>query len=123
MKNIFRDIEENFQAKELITSLLLTGVFLFLSFVGYTRFTTIEIVGDINGVLYPVHVSYYGFPFEMVRMLTPVGPEETGWVQFSRMGSLMILWFGLTLNFVLFFLLSFAIVYFFEKLRISRNLA
>jgi hypothetical protein len=117
MKNIFRDIEENFQTRELVTSLLLTVVFLSLAFVGYTRFTTIELV-DYLGVSWTIHVSYYGFPFGMVRMLNPIGSYETSYgALFAGAGLVQILWGGLVLNFALYFLLAFAIVYLSKKLR------
>ena len=115
MKNIFRDIEDNFEVRELFASLLLTGVFLFLSFVGYTRFSTTEIV-DVWGGSHAVHISYYGFPFEMIGLLTPVGSVETEWARHAG-GLLQILWGGLVLNFALYFLLTFVIVYLSRKLR------
>jgi hypothetical protein len=116
MKNIFRDIEENFQTRELVTALVLTGVFLFLAFLGYTRFTTIDLV-DTKGVTWTIHVSYYGFPFEMVRLLNPIGGETAYGALFAGAGLIQILWGGLVLNFALYFLLAFAIVYLSKKLR------
>jgi hypothetical protein len=116
MKNIFRDIEDNFQTRELVLSFLLTGVFLFLSFVGHTRFSTTEIV-DQSGGSHTVHISCYGFPFEMIGLLNPIGYLETYWAYYSGGGLLRILWGGLILNFALYFLLAFAIVYLLEKLR------
>jgi hypothetical protein len=91
MKNVFRDIEDNFQAREFVTALLLTGVFLFLAFLGYTRFTTIDLV-DTKGVTWTIHVSYYGFPFEMMRALNPIGYGETAYgALFAGAGLIQIL--------------------------------
>jgi hypothetical protein len=120
MRNIFEDVESYMQARELLISFLLTGVFLFLSFVGRTRFSTIEVV-DKWGELHMIHVSYYGFPFEMIAMLNPIGMMENYWANLGDLGSLArILWGGLFLNFVLYFLLAFVLVYLFRWLRGAR---
>lgn len=117
MKNVFRDIEENFQTKELVSSFLLTVLFISLSFVGYTRFTTIPLV-DSTGATWTIHVSYYGFPTEMVRVLTPIGYAETAYgALFAGAGLVQILWGGLVLDAALYFILSFVIVYLWKKLR------
>jgi hypothetical protein len=116
MKNILRDIEENFQTRELVLCFLLTAVFLFLAYTAHTRLSTVEIAIPMRGS-YAVHISYYGFPFEMIGILTPIGAGETGWVVASGESSLRILWGGLTLNFILYFLLAFAIVYLWKRLR------
>jgi predicted small integral membrane protein len=116
MKNIFRDIEENFQEKELVTALVLTGAFLFLAFLGHTRFTTIALV-DEHGVTWTIHVSYYGYPYEMIRILNPIGGEQAYGALFAGAGLIQLLWSGLVLDFALYFLLAFAIVYLVKKLR------
>jgi hypothetical protein len=116
MKNIFRDIEENFQARQLILCFLLTGLFLFFSFIGYTSLSTVEITIQYRGSE-TVHISYYGYPFEMIGILTPIGSGETGWVTASGEGLFRILWAGLVVNFILYFLLAFAVVYFGEKVK------
>jgi len=120
MKNIFRDVEDNFQTRELVLSFLLTGVFLFLSFAGHTRFSTTEII-DQSGGAHPVHMSYYGFPFEMIGFLNPMGRLEAYWAYYNGGGLLRILWGGLILNFALYFLLAFAIVYLSKKLRSDKS--
>jgi hypothetical protein len=60
MKTIFRDIEENFQTKELVFSFLLTGLFLFLVIIAYIRFTTVTVVWDTKTLT--IHASFYGYP-------------------------------------------------------------
>jgi hypothetical protein len=115
MKNILRDIEENFQTKELVLCFMFTVLFLFLAIIVHTTLSTVEIAIPMRGS-YAVHIQYYGFPFEMIGILAPIGAAETGWVLASGEG-LQILWGGLILNFVLYFLLAFAIVYLWKRLR------
>jgi hypothetical protein len=115
MKNVLRDIEENFQTRELVLCFILTALLLFLAFIAHTRLSTVEIT--IRAGTYPVHIQYYGFPFEMIGILAPIGNTEISVVYTSREGSLQILWGGLILNFILYFLLAFAIVYLGKKLR------
>jgi len=116
MSNILRDIEENFQSRELVTALILTVIFLFIAFLGNTRFTTIDLV-DEHGMTWTIHVSYYGFPFEMTRILNPIGSETAYGALFAGAGLVQILWSGLILNFALYFLLAFVVVYVAKKLR------
>jgi hypothetical protein len=117
MKNIFRDIEENFQTRELVLCFMFTSLFLFLAIIVHTRLSTVEIAIQNRGS-YPVHIAYYGFPFEMIGVLAPIGPAEVGWFNASGEGSLRILWGGLSLNFILYFLLAFAIVYLWKKAKL-----
>jgi hypothetical protein len=116
MKNIFRDIEENFQSRELVATFLLTGVFLSVAFVGCTRFTTVPLV-DEHGTPWTIHVSYYGYPYEMLRILNPIGGETAYGALFAGAGLIQLLWSGLILDFALYFLLAFVIVYLSKKLR------
>lgn len=120
MENIFEKIGNYMQARELISSILLTGVFLFSSFVGHTRFSTTEITIIEKQVVGPethtIHISYYGFPFGMMGVLNPLGFMENYWVGFYEGGLVQIFWDGLFLNFVLYFLLALAIVYVLKRL-------
>ena len=115
MKNIFEDIGNYMQAKELLIVFFLSGVFLFLSFIGHTRLSITEIT--VGGIAHTIHISYYGFPCEMVGVLTPIGWMESDWMYLSEGGVIQILWNGLLLNFVLYFLSAFALVYLFRRLR------
>jgi hypothetical protein len=113
--NIFEDIENYMQFRELVLSFLLTVIFLFLSFVGHTRLSTTEItVGEIT---HTIHISYYGFPSEMIGILNPITEMENYWVYQSEAGVIRIIWSGLFLNVVLYFLLAFTLVYLFRRLR------
>jgi hypothetical protein len=116
MKNIFKDVENQMEAREFILTLLLAGLFLFLSFVGYTRFSMTEIT-DKWGVPHKIHISYYGFPFEMIGVLNPIGTMENYYINVSGISLVRVLWDGLFLNFFLFFLLAFGIVYSVTRLR------
>jgi hypothetical protein len=118
MKNVLGDIENDFQTRELIISILLTLAFLSLGFIGCTRFSTIVVPVDTHGLEYTIHVSYYGYPFAMTRVLNPIGEDQTGWALYSGVGLVQMLWGGLVLNFVLYFLLAFAIVYLLKKVKL-----
>lgn len=128
MKNVFEEIANYMQAKELIISFLLTGVFLFLSFVGYTNLSTAEItVIEYQGTIWErppethtIHMSCYGFPFGMVGVFNPLGSMENYWMGFYDGGLMQILWGGLFLDFVLYFLLAFAIVYVLKRLNLAK---
>jgi hypothetical protein len=102
--------------REYILTILLTAMLLLLSFVGYTKFTAIQIA-DRLGVQHDIHISYYGFPFQMIGILNPIGDLEAYYLGASGAGLVRILWDGLFLNFFLFFGISFAIVYASTRLK------
>jgi hypothetical protein len=62
-------------------------------------------------------VSYYGYPYEMIRILNPMGGETAYGALFAGAGLVQLLWSGLVLDFALYFLLAFFIVYLSKKLR------
>lgn len=121
MRKAFEEIGNYMQERELVISFLLTGVFLFLSFVGCTKFSTTEITvvvyQDVGPETHTVHISYYGFPFEMVGMLNPLTTMERYYLSKFEAGLLQIFWGGIVLNFVLYFLLVFTLVYLFRRWR------
>lgn len=116
MKNIFEGLESYIEAREFIVTMLLTGLFLFLSFVGRTRLVTTEII-DKWGIPHEIHISYYGFPFEMIGVLNPLGIMENYYISTSGISLIQIVWVGLLLNLVLYFLLAFLLVYLFRRLK------
>ena len=128
MKDVFEEIGDYMQAKEFVTSFLLTGIFLFSSFVGYTQLSTAEItVIEHQGTIWErppethtVHMSCYGFPFGMVGVFNPLGSMENYWMGLYDGGLMQILWVGLFLDFVLYFLLAFAIVYVLKRLNLRK---
>lgn len=119
MKKIFEDIENYMQMRELVLSFLLTAILLLVSFALHSRLSTAEITVVIHGVLetHTIHIIYYGFPFEMLGILNPLGNMENYWVQNSGQGRIRILWNGLLLNFALYFSIMFFSIYMFRKLR------
>jgi hypothetical protein len=115
MMDIFEHIRDYMHEKELLMSLLLTAVFLFLSFIGHTKLTTVAII-DKLGESHVIHSSNYGFPFEMIAIFTPFNMDESYWINQAGGGTLRILWGGFLPNFVIYFLLSFVIVYVSQRL-------
>jgi len=116
MRNIFEDVGNRIGEKELILILLLTAIFLLVSFVGHTRFAMTEIT-DKWGTPHEIHVSFYGFPFEMIGILNPLGTMENYYISMTEIGLVQLLWGGLLLNAVLYFLLALTLVYSFKRLR------
>jgi len=118
MKKTLEGIGNYMQFREIVLSFLLTEVFMLVSFVGYTRFSTTEITATIGGVpeTHEIRISYYGFPFEMIGVLNPFGIMENYWVSRSGEGLVRIIWRGIFTNFVLYFLLAFLVVYLFRRL-------
>jgi len=119
MRRIFEEVGSYVQGKELIVCFLLTILFLFLSFVGYTKLSTTEIT-EITGITHTIHISYYGFPFQMVGILNPLTETENYWVYHSREGLFRIIWGGFLLNFVLYFLLALILVFSFRRLKAEK---
>lgn len=114
--SIFDNIREYIQEKELLMSLLLAVLFMFLSFISRTRLSTIEIIDKLGGS-HVIHTSSYGYPFEMIAILTPFNMDESYWIEQAGGGTFRILWNGFIPNFILFFLLAFAIVYTYKRVE------
>jgi hypothetical protein len=118
MGNVMRvleDIENYMHSQELVMVILLTAVFIFLSFIGYTKMSTIEMI--VGGKSHLIHISYYGFPFQMIGILNPLSDMENYWIYQSGQGLVRVIWGGLILNVILYFLLAFFLVYLFRRLR------
>lgn len=115
--NTFASIHVYLDRKDYIIILLLTFLFLLISFVSYTELSTTEISVTLEtGVLkYIVHIAYYGFPFKMIGILTPLSDIEYFWIYHSGSGIIRVLWGGLLLDFVIYFALSFILVYLFRR--------
>lgn len=121
MSKLIEAIAEYMEPKEFIICFMLTFFLLLLSFISHTRLSTTEIVckWETYTETYPVHISYYGFPFEMVGILTPIGAMESYYVIASKEGLVRILWSGLLANFALYFSLSFLVIYLFKRLTVK----
>jgi hypothetical protein len=119
LKNIFEDIGNYMQMREFVLSFLLTEILLLVSLASYSRLSTTEITVVIHGLseTHTIHIIYYGFPFEMLGILNPLGTMENYWVQHSGQGLIRVLWSGLLLNFILYFLFTFFSIYLFRKFR------
>jgi len=108
--------------KESIYIIILTGLLLFISFVGHTRTRRVEVM--VDGFPTGVNAEYFGYPFEMVGLLrlTPPSIEqmEMSAVQIAEgfyKVSIEITWTGLILNIVSFSLMSLVLVYTLSKVR------
>jgi hypothetical protein len=108
IRKMLEEIGEYMGEREVILSFLLTGVFMVLAFVAHTRmgWTTIT----YNGMNFMVHASYYGFPYEMISVVTPLTSDENGWLFLSGQGNFNVLLGGLCINFLLYFSLAFLVV-------------
>lgn len=115
VRNILEEFANYMESKDYVLTFLLTILFLFFSFVGYTRFAVTEII-DKWGVPHNIHISYYGFPFEMIGILNPIGTMENYYLKISDIGLVRILWSGVFINFILYFLLALILVYTFKRL-------
>jgi hypothetical protein len=115
VRHVLEEFTDYIESRDYILAFLLTLLFLFFSFVGYTRFAVTEIV-DKWGTSHSIHISYYGFPFEMVGILNPIGTMENYYLKISDISLVRILWNGLFLNFIIYFLLAFILVYAFRRL-------
>jgi hypothetical protein len=117
-KNPFTDVVERMQSRELVISLLVTMVIMFLALIGFSTLSTVEVV-DKWGDSHTIHIAYYGYPLEMMGVLKPIGTMEAYWVseQLYAAGILRIFWGGLFVDFILYFWLAFAAVYAFTRLR------
>ena len=118
MVRVLDSVSNYMQERELLTCVLLTGIFLALSLVAHTRLTitTIESIGQPRSI----HIAYYGFPLEMLGIFNPITNDESYFLTQSGVGSLQLLWSGLAVDFAIFFALAFVIVY--ASRRVSSSL-
>jgi len=118
-KRMKEGIENYSEPVDILTSFFATAVLMFISFVGYSRLTTTIIhipMGIGRDAI--VHITYYGFPFSMIGILTPVGGQQTTdalWYMMLGNSNVQILWAGLFINFAFFFLLSFSAIYAYRR--------
>ncbi len=116
LNRILLDITENIEEKELVMILVFTTILMILSFVAHSRVATVMIssrYGDMD-----IPIVYYGYPFEMLGYLNPVGMVQ--WAALNSLGQsyLSVQWGGLSLNLILFFSLSFVVVYALKKISL-----
>ena len=96
--DVFSRVEE-VRLKEFIYICTLTFLFSFLSFIGYVRTEPAE--------LYGLFVIHYGFPLKWLEVLTTM----------SFVYNVTIIWTALILDFILYFLLAYAVIYGVTRLK------
>jgi len=123
-RTVFEEIQDYMGMKETVISFLMASLFLFLSFCAHTRAELEPITTSLQTMDVPN--AYYGFPFEMLSILSPVTVPQENQVDMYVMeeGNLrfQILWHGLVLNFVMYFVLAFLVVYLFESARAFKQI-
>ena len=127
LKKIHGSIVDNIAFKELVLIVILTALFLFMSFVSYNRMGRIEV--DVQGTPTAVTMLFLGYPFEMVafeqgtRRVSGIGAE--GGPPLEALGSHVVgtlfFWSGLILDVLLYFLSGFILVYVVTSLRKRRE--
>jgi len=117
MRTVIEEIKDYMGTKEIIISLLTASLFLFLSFFALTRTELVPITTIVQTMDVPI--AYYGFPFEMLAILTPVTSPQAYQVNRYTMDEgnprFQIFWVGLVLDFIIYFVLTFFMVYLFER--------
>jgi len=117
LKKIHSSIVENMELKEVVLIIILTGLFLFMSFVSHNRVGRIEV--DVRGNPTPVTMLFLGYPFEMVAFeqsatITPSAEGEGG-APLESLGSnvvgTMFYWSGLFLDVLFYVSSAFVLVY------------
>jgi len=109
MNKALQDIADYMQEKQFVAVFAVTFLLLLVSFVSHTRFTETTIMWA--GQAHTVHISYYGFPLEMIGVYSPLDYNEELYIQYAGEGMFRVLGSGLALNFALFFTASFFLVY------------
>jgi len=110
-----RDIADCMQTKQFVAAFVVTFVLLIVSFISYTRFTETSIMWA--GQARIIHISYHGYPLEMIGIYSPLGNDEMLYMAYAGEGTIKVLWGGLALNFALFFAASFFLVYLIVRVR------
>lgn len=126
MRRAYSSILSYIGMRELVVIVMLTILFLFISYVSHVRVETIEIT--VRGWPSPILMSYYGYPFEMIgiqqKNIPLASPQQSdgAFSSGSTFGGSydlppQMLWSGIFENLILFSLLAFAVTYSFERLR------
>jgi len=112
----YNNIASYVEMREIIYAIALTAFLLFSSYAAYTRIGRIEIMA--KGVPTVLSMRYFGYPFEMLGIPLQLSVTEpdielviTQLTLNPESSTPEILWPGLLLNAVLFFVISLSIVY------------
>jgi len=114
------------ETRQVVVIVMLTAVFLFLSYISDVKVEVLEIMN--RGWPTPIIMAYYGYPFKMISIqqmteAPPPSPQQVdGALSSGSSGGgyqvpPQILWSGVFLNLIVYFLLAFALTYLFERLR------
>jgi hypothetical protein len=119
-KGFAYEVHRSFGTREIVYTLILTVIFLFLSFAFFMRPGRVEV--SVNSLPTPVNMSFYGKPFEMLgitsaNIVTGESGEISVEINQDYQGAISIFWEGLILNTALYALLAFMIVYAVIRLR------
>lgn len=110
-------------AKEVLYIIILTVIFLFVSFALHTRVGEIEVVNQ--GYPTIVTIEYYGTPLEMFGIVSSQFARSEGTLQSvaNQAKGLSILWGGLLGNVAICLLSAFVITFVVMKVRYTRELS
>jgi len=115
LKRTYNDILNRMEMKEFLLIAILTVLFLFTSYVMHTRAGRVEII--VQDFPSTATIAYYGYPFEMIGIQYSAKPTPAQWEwTISEMAEnykvdTLIFWDALFLNFILYLLLAFGLIY------------
>jgi hypothetical protein len=116
LAKVYSEITWYIDTKELVTILLLTGFLLFSSYASQAIVTRAEVI--VGGVPTVVNMRAFGYPFEMIEIPAQIPLATQGLetlvsqlTSSPETSAPRILWIGLILNTILFFLLAFGVTY------------
>jgi hypothetical protein len=116
-----REVRSYIGLREGMYIIILTVIFLFLSFALNASIGETEVINQ--GIPIIVSTQYFGTPFEMFGVSSgQLGTTEGGQLT-GQAGGITILWGGLLANLVIFSLSAFVITYAVTKLKYSRELS
>lgn len=121
-KGLAKEVRSYISMREVLYIIILTVIFLFLSFAFAGRIGETEVI--IRGYPRIVTIYYYGTPFEMFGIVpASVGGSEGGsQLAQSQTADITLLWGGLLGNIVLFSLAAFVITFAVTRVRYKRVL-
>lgn len=116
-----REVHSYIGLREGVYIIILTVIFLFLSFALNSRVGETEVINQ--GIPTIVTIQYFGTPFEMFGVASgQLGTTEGGQLA-GQSGGITILWGNLLANVVIFLLSAFVITYAVTKVKYNRELS
>ena len=121
MRVFTREVHSYIGLREGVYIIILTVIFLFLSFALNSRVGETEVINQ--GIPTIVTIQYFGTPFEMFGVASgQLGTTERGQLA-GQPGGITILWGDLLANVVIFLLSAFVITYAVTKVKYMRELS